>query len=169
MDDQAPGPEADLESYITRYQREFPDIDPQVEIIVTALFRLQRRMSLAYGRQLTALGITGGEWEVLKALVLVGRPYRLSPGELARRLGLTPAAMTHRLDRMVAEDLVSRARDENNRVRVIVELTPAGRDMWVRVVREASRFEESVVADLDAGQRAALANGLRSMLARVEE
>ncbi|MEU8136683.1 MarR family winged helix-turn-helix transcriptional regulator [Streptodolium elevatio] len=162
-------PESDLEAHLAVFQREFPEVDPQVEIIVAALFRLHRRMSVAYSRQLTALGITNAEWEVLRALVLVGAPYRLSPGELARSLGLTPAAMTHRIDRMVTDELVTRTRDENNRVRVIIELTDAGRDMWVRVVREAAGFEAALLQDLGTRQRDALAEGLRRMLARIEE
>ncbi len=162
-------PESDLEAHLAVFQREFPEVDPQVEIIVAALFRLHRRMSVAYSRQLTALGITNAEWEVLRALVLVGAPYRLSPGELARSLGLTPAAMTHRIDRMVTDELVTRTRDENNRVRVIIELTDTGRDMWVRVVREAAGFEAALLQDLGSRQRDALAEGLRRMLARIEE
>ena len=118
--------EPTLEEQIAAYQREFRDLDPQVEKIVSALSRLNRRMNVAYGRQTADLGISNAEWEVLKALVLSGAPYRLGPGDLAKRLGLTPAAMTHRIDRMVGEGLVTRERDETNRVRVIVELTDRG-------------------------------------------
>ncbi len=123
--------ELDLDEQIAAYQREFPEVDPHIEKVVTALGRLNRRMNVAYGRQLVDLGISNSEWEVLKALVVVGRPYRLGPGDLAKRLGLTPAAMTHRIDRMVNEGLVTRDRDEANRVRVIVELTEEGRDKWL--------------------------------------
>lgn len=98
---------------------------------MAALGRLNRRMNVAYGRQTATLGISNAEWEVLKALVLSGEPYRMGPSDLAKRLGLTPAAMTHRIDRMVAEGLVTRERDESNRVRVIVELTDEGaRSGW---------------------------------------
>ncbi|WP_324616224.1 MarR family transcriptional regulator [Streptomyces sp. ERV7] len=122
------GPEEPtLDEQIAAYQREFRDLDPQVEKVVSALGRLNRRMNVAYGRQVAALGISNAEWEVLKTLVLAGKPYRLGPGELAKRLGLTPAAMTHRIDRMAGEGLVTRDRDESNRVRVIVELTDEGR------------------------------------------
>ncbi|MGA4540830.1 MarR family winged helix-turn-helix transcriptional regulator [Uniformispora flossi] len=165
-----PGPtDAGLEAHLAVFQREFPEVDPQVETIVAALFRLHRRMSVAYDRQMAALGITNADWEVLRALVLAGEPYRLSPGELAKSLGLTPAAMTHRIDRMVGEELVTRTRDEQNRVRVIIELTAAGRDMWLRVVRDAAVFESALLQDLGDAERADLADGLRRMLARVEE
>jgi len=165
-----PGPEPgpDLDEQVAIYQREFPEVDPQVETIVSALSRLNRRMHVAYSRQLTALGITNAEWEVLKALVLVGRPYRLGPGDLAKRLGLTPAAMTHRVDRMVTEGLVTRARDESNRVRVNIELTAEGRDRWLDAMRMAAGFEAGLVRDLSTEERGTLAAMLARMLVRVE-
>ncbi len=124
---------------------------------MSALSRLNRRMNVAYGRQTAELGISNAEWEVLKALVLSGAPYRMGPGDLAKRLGLTPAAMTHRIDRMVTEGLVTRERDESNRVRVIVELTHEGREKWLAAMRLASVFEEDLLQDLSprSGRRSA--------------
>lgn len=160
--------ELDLDAQIAAYQREFPEVDPQIEKVVTALGRLNRRMNVAYGRQLVDLGISNSEWEVLKALVVVGRPYRLGPGDLAKRLGLTPAAMTHRIDRMVTEGLVTRARDESNRVRVIVELTDEGREKWLQTMRLAAVFEDEMLQDLTPVERAALGEILTRLLRRVE-
>jgi DNA-binding MarR family transcriptional regulator len=160
--------ELDLDEQIAIYQREYPEVDPQVEKVVTALGRLNRRMNVAYGRQLSLLGISNSEWEVLKALLVVGKPYQLGPGDLAKRLGLTPAAMTHRIDRMVAEGLVTRERDENNRVRVIVELTDEGRSKWLETMRMASVFEQDLLQDLSPDERSALGGMLQSLLRRVE-
>ncbi|MGV9252092.1 MarR family winged helix-turn-helix transcriptional regulator [Streptomyces sp. NPDC003697] len=160
--------EPSLEAQIAAYQREFQDLDPQVEKIVSALSRLNRRMNVAYGRQTAALGISNTDWEVLKALVLAGAPYRLGPSDLAKRLGLTPAAMTHRIDRMVTEGLVTRERDENNRVRVIVELTPDGRQKWLEAMRLATVFEADLLQDLSPDERTALGEVLARLLRRVE-
>ncbi|MEC3995965.1 MarR family transcriptional regulator [Actinacidiphila sp. DG2A-62] len=160
--------ELDLDAQIAAYQREFPEVDPQVEKVVTALGRLNRRMNVAYGRQLVDLGISNSEWEVLKALVVVGSPYRLGPGDLAKRLGLTPAAMTHRIDRMVAEGLVTRERDESNRVRVIVELTDEGREKWLETMRLAAVFEDDLLQDLSPVERSLLGEILIRLLRRVE-
>ncbi|MFF4791250.1 MarR family winged helix-turn-helix transcriptional regulator [Streptomyces sp. NPDC001276] len=162
------GTEPALEEQIAAYQREFQDLDPQVEQIVSALSRLNRRMNVAYGRQTAALGISNADWEVLKALVLSGAPYRLGPSDLAKRLGLTPAAMTHRIDRMVAEGLVTRERDEANRVRVIVELTSEGREKWLEVMRLATVFEGDLLQDLSQAERTALGEVLTRILRRVE-
>ncbi|GAB7183405.1 MarR family transcriptional regulator [Kitasatospora sp. Ki12] len=168
-----PAPATPLElgiaEQVALYQREFPMVDPQVETIVQTLNRVSRRMGVAYDRQLTVLGITSAEWEVLKALVVSGSPYRLGPSELAKRLGLTPAAMTHRIDRMVADGLVTRERDESNRVRVIIELTEAGRDKWLESMRMAAVFEEELLQDVVGEERTALAALLARMLRRIEE
>ncbi|WP_078891769.1 MarR family winged helix-turn-helix transcriptional regulator [Streptomyces sp. NRRL S-350] len=168
-----PAPATPLElgiaEQVALYQREFPTVDPQVETIVQTLNRVSRRMGVAYDRQLTVLGITSAEWEVLKALVVAGSPYRLGPGELAKRLGLTPAAMTHRIDRMVADGLVTRDRDESNRVRVIIELTETGRDKWLESMRMAAVFEEELLQDVVGEERTALSGLLARMLRRIEE
>ncbi|MDH6126796.1 MarR family transcriptional regulator [Kitasatospora sp. GP82] len=163
------GDELDIADQVAVYQREFPTVDPQVETIVSTLSRVARRMNVAYSRQLNVLGITSAEWEVLKALVVSGSPYRMGPGELAKRLGLTPAAMTHRIDRMVAEDLVTRERDEANRVRVIIELTENGRDKWLESMRMAAVFEEELLQDVTQAERPALSAMLGRMLRRIEQ
>ncbi|MER8182776.1 MarR family transcriptional regulator [Kitasatospora sp. NPDC094015] len=160
--------ELGIAEQVAVYQREFPTVDPQVETIVSTLSRLARRMNVAYSRQLAVLGITSAEWEVLKALVISGSPYRLGPGELAKRLGLTPAAMTHRIDRMVGDGLVTRDRDEANRVRVIVELTETGRDKWLELMRMAAVFEADLLQDITAEERPALSAMLGRMLRRIE-
>ncbi|MFI9275182.1 MarR family winged helix-turn-helix transcriptional regulator [Kitasatospora sp. NPDC052896] len=165
----ADGTELDIAEQVAIYQREFPTVDPQVETIVSSLSRVARRMGVAYSRQLTVLGITSAEWEVLKALVVAGSPYRLGPSELAKRLGLTPAAMTHRIDRMVTEDLVTRERDETNRVRVIIELTENGRDKWLESMRMAAVFEEELLQDIAPQERGVLAGMLGRMLRRIED
>ncbi|MFF1355947.1 MarR family winged helix-turn-helix transcriptional regulator [Streptomyces sp. NPDC058297] len=169
MGDNPGDSEPTLDEQIAAYQREFQDLDPQVEHIVSALGRLNRRMNVAYGRQTANLGITSAEWEVLKALVLSGAPYRMGPGDLAKRLGLTPAAMTHRIDRMVGEGLVTRDRDESNRVRVIVELTTEGRAKWLEAMRLASGFEEDLLQDLSSDERGVLGEVLTRLLRRVED
>ncbi len=161
--------EPSLDEQIAAYQREFRDLDPQVEKVVSALGRLNRRMNVAYGRQVAALDISNAEWEVLKTLVLSGAPYRLGPGDLAKRLGLTPAAMTHRIDRMAAEGLVTRDRDESNRVRVIVELTDEGRAKWLEAMRMATDFEQDLLQDLSGEERGVLGEMLIRLLRRVEQ
>ena len=64
-------PEPTLEEQIAAYQREYEDLDPQVEKVVSAVQRLSRRLNVAYDRHLADLDISTSEWEVLKTLVVV--------------------------------------------------------------------------------------------------
>ncbi|WP_189039576.1 MarR family winged helix-turn-helix transcriptional regulator [Streptomyces daqingensis] len=165
----AAGQQPSLDEQIAIYQREYRDLDPQVEKVVNALSRLDRRMNVAYGRQLVTLGLGHAEWEVLKELVMAGSPYQLWPGTIAKRLGLTPAAMTHRIDRMLAQGLVTRERDPDNRVRVIIGITDEGREKWLQVMRKASVFEEDLLQDLTRSERGLLGELLTRLLRRVED
>ncbi|MEY9876963.1 DNA-binding MarR family transcriptional regulator [Streptacidiphilus sp. MAP12-33] len=170
MTESSPEPhELAISEQVAVYQREFPNVDPQVETIVSTLSRLSRRMTVSYGRHLNDLGISSADWEVLKALIVAGAPYRLGPGELAKRIGLTPAAMTHRVDRMATAGLVTRSRDESNRVRVNIELTELGREKWLESMRMAAVFEESLLQDASPEERAELSGALERMLRRVED
>ncbi|NJQ17305.1 MarR family winged helix-turn-helix transcriptional regulator [Streptomyces bohaiensis] len=161
--------EPTLDEQIAIYLREYQELDPQVEKVVNALSRLDRRMSVAYSRHLGAADLSQGEWEVLKALVMAGSPYQLWPGTLSNRLGLTPAAITHRIDRLLASGLVTRERDPDNRVRVIVGITDAGHQKWLEVMRLASVFEEGLLQDLDPQERGVLGELLTRLLRRVED
>lgn len=157
-----------LDEQIAIYQREYRDLDPQVEKVVNALSRLDRRMNVAYGRQLVTLGLGNTDWEVLKELVMAGSPYQLWPGTLAKRLGLTPAAMTHRIDRLLDQGLVTREQDPDNRVRVIIGITYEGREKWFQVMRRATVFEEELLQDLTKPEQVLLGELLTRLLRRVE-
>lgn len=64
----------------------------------------------------------------------------LSAKELAHATGLTPAAVTTVLDRLEAAKLARRRHDENDRRRVLMELTAAGRkkidEIWGPLVED---------------------------------
>jgi DNA-binding MarR family transcriptional regulator len=77
--------------------------------------------------------------------------------------------MTHRVDRMASDGLVTRERDEKNRVRVIVELTAEGREKWLEAMRMASVFEEELLQDLSDKERGQLGEMLTRLLRRVED
>lgn len=70
---------------------------------------------------------------------------------------------------MTAEGLVTRERDESNRVRVIVELTDEGRSKWLDAMRAATVFEEDLLQDLSTAERGVLGDMLTRLLDRVED
>lgn len=85
------------------------------------------------------MGVAGGHMGFLQALHAAGRP--LTPTELGERLKLMPATVTGALTALEDQGLLSRARSEDDRRAVLVEMTPRGRDV-------AKRWGDVVVATL---------------------
>lgn len=91
-----------------------------------ALLHLNRRLR----RELTPLGITGGQASLLWA---IRSSPRISLRELAETEGVSPPAMTAYVDRLEGAGLVERRRSEHDRRRVELVLTAEG----ARVLRSA--------------------------------
>ena len=77
-----------------------------VQRVVTAISRLGRRLDVFYREQFDELNVSHGEWTVLSTLAIEGRDGGSTPSKLADICGVSPSTMTHRLDRMVARELV---------------------------------------------------------------
>ncbi|RBO97032.1 DNA-binding MarR family transcriptional regulator [Nocardia puris] len=67
-----------------------------------------------------------------KALGVLGREGPMSGGELARRLSLSPAAVSGIADRLVAAELVERTRDDADRRRSVLTARPIANPRYGR-------------------------------------
>jgi len=105
---------------------------------------------------------------VLGLLRRVGRPYRLTPGELAAQADLSTGAMTNRLDRLEEAGWIRREPDPEDRRGVVVGLTPAGRKRIDAAT--ATRFGEAKrsLPPLDANEVGELKDLLRKWLTAIE-
>jgi len=107
-------------------------------------------------------GVHRTDMSLLDVLQLNGR---LSAGELARHASLSPAAVTAALDRLEAADYVRRVRDEEDRRRVLVEVTD-------RMIEQAGRVYGPLAARADelmAGYSEAELRTVRDLLLRGAE
>lgn len=96
------------------------------EQILIALRRVTRAVD-QYSRQLAQNhGLTGPQAMIMKE---VQREAGLTMGELARRVSLSQATVTDVAKRLEARGLLERSRDEQDRRRVIIRLTPAGQQL----------------------------------------
>ncbi len=100
-----------IDTFIAAWRRERPDLDATPMGIVARIGRLSRLFDAALLVVFNRYGVTSGEFEVLTALRRAGRPYQLSPSELARAMLLSAGAMTNRIDRLVEAGLVERSDD----------------------------------------------------------
>jgi len=89
-----------------------------------------------------ALAEAGGSLPVWLVLIsLKSRPLR-NQRELAGAVGVREATLTHHLNAMDAQGLVTRRRDPANRRVHLVELTEAGEAAFLRLRDAASAFDE---------------------------
>ncbi len=131
--------------------------DESVQRVITAVHGLARRLNQWYDRQLADLDISAGEWAVMSTLVRDTSGKGCTPSELADAANVAPSSMTHRLDRMTARGLVTRATDPENRVRVRVALSDQGWEVFRNAIRESDMLESDVLASLTSEQRDQLA------------
>lgn len=122
----------------------WPQVDPEVEGIVSRVDKINRYLQNAFRASLGQAGLTKEEWKVIMAL---SRGVR-SHGWLCRDMDVSTGAMTNRLDKLEDRGLIRRVPDPDDRRGVLLELTEGGRE----------RIDEYV--DLGAGREKALLSGL---------
>ena len=91
-----------------------------------------------------------------------------SQRELAEAVGVREATLTHHLNAMDAQGLVTRTRDPANRRTHIVELTPAGEAAFLRLRDAATAFDRRLrngLTDTDLDGLAALLGRLAGNVA----
>jgi MarR family transcriptional regulator, transcriptional regulator for hemolysin len=113
-----------------------------------------------------ALGEAGGSLPVW--LVLLNVKARRAAGnqrELAEAVGIREATLTHHLNAMEDDGLVTRRRDPDNRRVHIVELTSEGEAAFLRLRSAAVEFDRRLRGDLsdeEIGRFAAVLDRLRA-------
>lgn len=150
------------------WKREIPELDLDTEGIVERIQKLNKHLDRAMNETLAEFEIDRGEWMVLTALRRSGKPYRLSPGALARFLGLSAGAMTNRLNNLEAAGLVRRLPDAADRRALKIELTEDGWRRWQDSVGAQARKELLIASALTDTEKEMLNSLLARLLLQLE-
>lgn len=118
-------------------------------LLVRALEQRLRASADAEALTLTELGILGQVDRGVEA-----------PSQIARRLRLDPARVTHVTDRLVGAGYVARESDPDDRRRCRLRLTDAGTARLRKGRRNLSKATEMLLGDLSPDERAGLVEGL---------
>lgn len=94
--------------------------------IVRSLRRIIRAVALYSKELLRRRNLTTSQLATLRQL---GRRGALSAGDLARGISVSQATITGIVDRLEKSGLLTRCRDSQDRRRVVIELTDAGREV----------------------------------------
>jgi MarR family transcriptional regulator, transcriptional regulator for hemolysin len=125
------------------------------------LTRTARSVSRAFDQALAQAGGSLPVWLVLVSL----KSERLSnQRELADTVGIREATLTHHLNAMDTQGLITRRRDPANRRVHLVELTGDGEAAFHRLRKAALAFDQRLRRDISAGE----ARVLEDLLARLE-
>ena len=111
------------------------------------LARSSRTVSRAFD---DALSEAGGSLPVWLVLLNLKARQMTNQRELAEAVGIREATLTHHLNAMEADGLLTRRRDEHNRRIHVVELTEAGEAAFLRLREAAVGFDRRLRRGLSA-------------------
>jgi MarR family transcriptional regulator for hemolysin len=112
---------------------------PDVEPIGIQTARTAKVLNRAFDEALVAAGGSLALWLVLVSLK---GPRFGTQRELAEAIGVEGPTLTHHLNKMEANGLVTRRRDPANRRQHLVELTPEGDATFFRLLDAVAAFDE---------------------------
>lgn len=135
---------------------------PDVLAFMQVMWALVHRLDQTSKRMRHQVGVTGPQ---RLALRVVGLFPGISAGDVATVLHMHPSTLTGILQRLVAQKLVIRRHDANDRRRAVLQLTPRGRTVNAA---SAGTVESAVARALDGASRHEVAATTR-LLARLGE
>jgi len=135
---------------------------PEQQPVGLLLTRTARTVSRAFD---DALAGAGGSLPVWLVLLAMKTRNLASQRELAKAVGIKEATLTHHLSAMETAGLISRQRDPANRRIHIVELTPAGDEMFVTLRAAAIDFDQRLRGGISEQE----ISRLRGLLARLAD
>jgi DNA-binding MarR family transcriptional regulator len=104
------------------------------------------------------------DFKTLHVLMIQPWPTEATPAQLAEAANVTRAAMTSRLDRLEAAGLVTRTIDAQDRRRVLIRPTAAGRDKWNSYIFQGMARDQSALKALSYDEVVQLNGLLRKVL-----
>lgn len=157
-----------MDAHIDLWSNELPELDRRVEGISVRLQVLTKYLDRHRDAVLAEYGLQWWEFKTLHMLRRGGTPYRATPGELAKQLGMSAAALTNRLDALEKRGYVERTHDRDDRRKVVATLTPAGRKVWERGIDQIQRVEQNLIHELSTSDRIRLEALLRRLVQATE-
>ncbi len=158
-----------VDEHIDQWLPLIDDIDVDIEGAVTRMQALVRHLRKHKDAMLAKHDLPAGEFDTLHVLVRLGEPHRATPTRLATDVGLSPAAMTGRLDALEQRGFVHREPSTEDRRKVVVQLTAAGRRAWRNALDDMGFEERRVLGVLSSRERHQLSDLLRRVLVAAEK
>lgn len=157
-----------VDRHVAMWREELDYLDPVHEAVMARLMILSRHLVSARDVGHSDAGLPRSSFKILLTLRRLGPPYTASPSDLADYLGLTRGALSARLGPLEDEGLITRTADADDRRRVHVRLTAAGRRAFDRQAKHEALDEANVLAPLSPADQRRLADLLRELVLGIE-
>jgi DNA-binding MarR family transcriptional regulator len=119
----------------------------------------------ALAQELEPHGISPGEWSALRVLWM---REGLTQVELAERMRVEKASLTGVLNSLEGKGLIARARNLDDRRKINLRLTPAGRKLETRLIACAHAINEKATRGLPPAQVGEVRALLTAFIANLE-
>lgn len=128
--------------------------------------RVRSMLSAAVEREIAEHDVTYEQWGVL---LMILKGHGDTAALLSRGIECDTGSMTRMLDRLEAKGLVSRTRSTDDRRRVQIDLTPAGKRLAERLIAAIVKVLNRHLDGFTAGELELFKSFLRRMLANRED
>ncbi|MFB6613555.1 MarR family winged helix-turn-helix transcriptional regulator [Streptomyces sp. NPDC085524] len=158
-----------VDEVIDRWDAIRPGLDTEPIGVVLRIFRASRLLEQGIKGYFDEHGLETWEYDILATLLRAGGGNTLRMSDLAGAAMISPATLTHRIDRLVAKGLVTRATDPDNRRLVRTELTTEGRGIAEGLIEGHLANERELIESLNPKESQQLASLLRKLLMPLED
>ncbi|MBO1420181.1 MarR family winged helix-turn-helix transcriptional regulator, partial [Streptomyces sp. FH025] len=133
-----------------------------IEGAVTRMSRLTRHLGRVREQGVADYGLHRHEFDTLH--VLAGRGGHAAPSDLRADLNLAPASVTGRLETLERRGFIVRTPSAEDRRKVDIVLTEAGRAAWHAALAVVGREERRLLGVLTQDERRTLSDLLRKVM-----
>ncbi|GAB3543368.1 DNA-binding MarR family transcriptional regulator [Actinopolyspora lacussalsi] len=153
-----------VDRLLEQWSTERPDIDPAPMGVVGRIKRASQLLERKLRENYAAHNLQSWEFDILATLRRSGVPYQLTASALVEAAMVTSGAITNRIDRLAAKELVTRETDPDNRRSVLITLTEHGYRVVDAAVVDHVEHETRALAGLDPHEQEHLTELLRKLL-----
>ncbi|MER7797498.1 MarR family transcriptional regulator [Microbacterium sp. NPDC096154] len=151
----------EVDLLIDAWSRRLPDVDLTPLDVMSRLRRAANRLSRLRAEAFREAGLAAWEFDVLAALRREEPPHELTPMQLVSATMISSAAVTHRIDNLVARGLVERLPNPRDGRGVLVRLRAEGATLADAAMTALVRREADALRRLGRADQDALARTLR--------
>lgn len=159
-----------VDEVLDRWSTAFPDRETRAMGVLLRIARVNRDITrlLSHSVSTAVPVVDAGTFAVLLLLRISGRPFEQSPSWLADMMQIYPNHLSNLLDRLAANGLITRQRDECDRRRVTVRLSAEGVTAMERSFDAHYAAEHESTSALTSAELDQLASLLRKMMLHFE-